>query len=324
MWKIKNIEINSPLVLAPMAGYTDLPFRKVYKEFKVGLVYTEMISAMAIHYNSSRTFKMLDIAENEHPIAVQIFGGELNSLLETAKYLDNNSSCDIIDINMGCPVPKVLASDSGSKWLLDPIKAYNMVKQIVESVKKPVTCKMRLGWDLKTQNYLEYAKLMEKAGISAIAVHGRTRSQYYAGEVNYQAIKEIKASLNIPVIANGNINSLKQALYVLNETKADAIMLGRGILGNPYLLLEIDASLNNKKFEYPPLKDKLLVFIKLANYAVAYYKDEEFAIKQLRGQAIFFIKGLPFANEYKNKLTQIISIKELENIFKELLERLTD
>jgi nifR3 family TIM-barrel protein len=309
MWKIKDVEINSPIVLAPMAGFTDLPFRKLCVEMGAGLVYTEMISAMAIHYNSNKTFKMLDIDSHEHPIAVQIFGGELDALIETVKYL-NEIDCDIIDINMGCPVNKVLASNAGSKWLLDPQKSFLMMQEIVRVAKKPVTCKMRIGWDNQHKNYLEYALLMEKAGVAMLAVHGRTKSQMYSGNVDYQAIKEIKEHLHIPVVANGDIKSYKEAYEVLAFTKCDGVMIGRAALGNPYIF--------TKQIEIS-LEDKLQILYKLGQELVNYYKDEESAMHRLRAQSVMFIKGYTNANEFKVRFVNMNTLNDLLSIINDYL-----
>ena len=235
MWKIGNVEIKNQVVMAPMAGITNIAFRKLIKSFGAGLVVSEMISDKAICYRNEKTLDMLAIDEDEHPMSLQLFGGEVSSMVEAAKYLEEHTNADIIDLNSGCPVNKVLKAGAGSDWLRDPERAYEIVHAIVESVHLPVTIKMRIGFDSKHINVVEYAKLMEKAGVSAIAVHGRTRSQFYEGHADWSYIKQVKEAVSIPVIGNGDITSPLDAKRMIEETGCDAIMIGRAALGNPWI-----------------------------------------------------------------------------------------
>lgn len=230
MWKIGDIEINNKVVLAPMAGVCNAAFRLTVKEFGAGLVCAEMVSDKAILFNNEKTMKMLYIDENERPLSLQIFGGEKETLVEAAKYVDQNTTADIIDINMGCPVSKIIKCEAGARWLLDPPKIYEMVSAVVEAVNKPVTVKMRIGWDDDHIYAVENAKMIEKAGAAAIAVHGRTRVQMYEGHADWSVIKQVKEAVSIPVIGNGDVTSPERAKQMLEETGVDAVMIGREAL----------------------------------------------------------------------------------------------
>ena len=244
-WKIKDVELNNQVIVAPMAGVTDLAYRLILKEFEAGLIYTEMVSDKGLLFENQKTREMVEVLDLEKPIALQLFGSEVDSMVEAAKFIDQNSNCDIIDINMGCPVNKVVKSGAGSKLMTTPDLAYEIVSKIVKVVKKPVTVKIRAGWDHKNINAVEYAKLMESAGVSAIAVHGRTRSDMYSGRANWDIIKEVKEAVKIPVIGNGDIKTPEDAKSMLEYTKCDAIMIGRGLLGNPFLIKQTVDFLEN-------------------------------------------------------------------------------
>lgn len=321
MFKIGNIIIENKIVSAPLAGFTTLPYRILAKKFGAGLVYAEMVSDKALVYKNEITYKMLRIDNSEHPVAMQLFGGDLDSMVEAAKIIDKYCDCDIIDINMGCPIPKVLKAGGGSKWLLDPLKSYEIVKTIVENVSKPVTCKIRIGWDSKSINGVEYAKLMEKAGVKAIAVHGRTKSQMYEGKANWEYIKLIKDSLSIPVIGNGDILSAEDALRMLKETGCDAIMIGRGALGNPFIFEQAKALIeDNKIIPLPDLDRRIEVCLSFAKDLVNYYENEEMAIKEMRSHTCWYIKGFPYSNLVKSKIHACTKYQELVNILTDYLK----
>ena len=238
---IGKIKIDGSVVLAPMAGVTNLAYRQMCKKYHAALVYSEMISDKGIFYHDKKTLALAKIDKNEHPIAIQIFGGDLDTLLYAAKFVDQNTEADIIDINMGCSVPKILKSNAGSAYLLDPERIYKTIKTIVENVKKPVTVKIRIGWDHQHINALEVAKKIKEAGASALAIHGRTKSDLYRGHVNYQIIKEIKENLkDFPIIVNGDITTPQKAKEILEYTQCDAVMIGRASYGNPYIFKQID------------------------------------------------------------------------------------
>ena len=320
-YKIKDIVVNSKVVLAPMAGVTNIAYRKMCKKYGAGMVTTEMISDKGIFYNDKKTKELAKIDDTEHPIAIQIFGGEIDTLINAAKWVENETDADIIDINMGCPVPKVLKSDAGSKYMLDVDRIYNTVKSVVENVKKPVTVKIRLGWDHDSINILETSDAIIKAGASALAIHGRTKSDYYGGTVNYDLIRQVKERHpDFPIIANGDINSPEKAKEVLDFTKCDAVMIGRPSYGNPYIFKRIAHYLDTGE-----LLDDLTFAEKLdilKDYAVdlVNYKGEYIAMKELRGQASWFIKGCKNGAKLRDEISKIQSMEDLDNIIKKALE----
>ena len=237
MWKIGNVEIKNRIVFAPMAGISNEVFRGLIKEMNAGLIYSEMVSNMGIIYNSKNTLDMLKINDKERPISIQIFGSDVESFVKAAKYVEENAKPDIIDINMGCPVPKVaVKSQAGSGLLKNPDKIYEIVSAVVKNVNIPVTVKIRSGWNNSNINFIEVAKQIEKAGASAIALHPRTREQGYSGNADWNKIKELKEAVSIPVIGNGDIKTIYDAEKMLKETNCDAIMIGRATIGNPWFI----------------------------------------------------------------------------------------
>lgn len=323
--KIGNIEIKSKIVSGPMAGFTNLPYRKMVKEFGAGLVYAEMVSDKALCYKNENTWQMLRISKDEHPVAMQLFGHDLDTMVEAAKIIDKYCDCDIIDINMGCPVPKVLKAGAGSNFMREVENAYLVTKAIVENVSKPVTCKIRLGWDKNSINCVEFAKLMEKAGVKAIAIHGRTKSQMYDGTADWSYIKKIKESVNIPVIGNGDIKTYLDAKRMLDETGCDAVMIARGALGNPYIFTQIKEYLENG-IVIPEwtIEERIETCKRFAIDLVDYYQNELAAMKEMRTHASWFLKGQRNANKYKVRVCQVTTLKELFDVLDEYLNSLNE
>ena len=321
-WKIGNVEIANQVVLAPMAGISNSPFRRICKEMGCGLIYAEMVSDKAIMYGNKKTIDMLYMTDFERPISQQIFGTDVSSFVIAAKYICSNMHPDIIDINMGCPVPKVaLRAQAGSALLKSPSKIYDIVKAVVDVVDVPVTVKIRSGWDANSINAVEVAKIIEKAGASAICVHPRTRSQGYRGEADWSVIKAVKDSVNIPVIGNGDIKTAEDAKRMLDETGCDAIMIGRGVLGNPWLIEQTVAYLNGEFVSQPNKIDKVDMCIKHLNY-LSDVKDEKVARLEIRNHIGWYFKGLVGANEIKNKVYQCDSIHDIMQVLTSYREEL--
>lgn len=317
MFKIGNVTIENRVIMAPMAGITNMAFRTIIKEFGAGLVYSEMVSDKALCYRNPKTLAMLQVDETEHPMSMQVFGGDRDSIVEAAKFIDQNSNCDIIDINMGCPVNKVLKADAGSKLLLYPDKIYDIVKGVVENVNKPVTVKIRAGFDKEHINAVEVAQLIEKAGASAIGIHGRTRSQMYEGKADWGIIKQVKEAVQIPVIGNGDITNVEEAKRMLDETGVDAIMIGRAALGNPWLIKQIvDVVENKQPLVEPTYQEKIQQCLNHARKLME-IEPEKVAMTQMRGHAPWYIKGLKSSSKAKDQLAKVDTYQEVENILKE-------
>ena len=314
-WKIRDIEIQNQVTIAPMAGISNGAFRSLVAHYKPGIIYTEMVSDKAIVHGNERTLKMCEVYEGEHPIALQLFGEDVESMTEAAIYLDTQTNCDIIDINMGCPVPKIVKGSGGASLMKDPDKAVAIVESIVKHVKKPVTVKTRLGWDSKSLNVVEFAKRLEKAGASAIAIHGRTRVQMYEGNADYELIKQVKEALSIPVIVNGDITSTQKAEEVLAYTKADALMIGRGVLGRPWFVKEVIEALDGKKIEEISFEERFEIALLHAQRLVE-LKGENLGIKEMRGQLGWYLKGLPNSHKVKDDLAKMNSLEDFDRIMK--------
>ena len=320
MFKIGNVEIKNNVVLAPMAGISNSAYRTIIKEMGAGLIVAEMVSDKAIMYGSKKTVDMLYMTEFERPISQQIFGSDKESFVIAAKYIYENMKPDIIDINMGCPVPKVaISSQAGSALLKNPDKVYEIVKAVVESVPIPVTVKIRSGWDENNINAVEIAKIIESAGASAITIHPRTRKQGYSGKANWNIIKEVKESVNIPVIGNGDINSCYDAKRMLDETGCDAVMIGRGVLGNPWLIKECVEYLENGILpKEVTLKEKIDMIKKHLNLLIE-TKPYKVALLEIRSHAAWYLKGLPNTKELKENIFKTSTKEELIKLLNEYL-----
>jgi len=319
-WKIRDIVIKNQFVLAPMAGVTNEAFRIICKKMNAGLVMAEMVSDKAIGFKNERTINMTKVNEIEHPISMQIFGGDKDSLVNAAKYIDNYSDADIIDINMGCPVLKVIKSGSGSALLKDPDKIYEFVKAVVEAVKKPVTVKIRIGWDMESINCVEVAKKIEAAGASAITVHGRTRSQFYSGNADWKYIKMVKEAVKIPVIGNGDVTSIDSAKKMLEETGCDAVAIARGALGNPFLFRELNAYFDEDKIIDRPDNKEIYDTILWHHQLLLDLKGSHLALLEMRSHVAWYIKGMPGSAKIKDLCNRQTNFEDVSKILKEYLK----
>lgn len=308
--KIGNVELENNLILAPMAGVTNRPFRMICKEYDVGMVCTEMASARAMFHNDVKTKRLLNTDGEKRPISMQIFGSDEESMAFAAKYVSNMA--DIVDINMGCPAPKVVKNGDGSKLLLDLEKAESIIKSVVQNADVPVTLKIRKGWDKENIVAVEIAKIAEKNGIAAITVHGRTRSEFYTGKADLEIIKKVKENVKIPVIGNGDIVDGETAKRMFEYTGVDGIMIGRGSFGNPWIFREIITYLNTgEKIEQPSNEEKLEVIKKHIHLAVE--EKGEIAVKELRKHIAWYTKNLKNSSEFRASINKIETKEELEN-----------
>ena len=317
--KIGNVELKNNIILAPMAGITNLPFRSICKKFGPGLVYTEMASSKAIFHNDQKTKRLLNTEGEERPIAIQIFGSDEQTMGYAAKYV--SKLADIIDINMGCPAPKVVKNGDGSKLLLDLEKAEKVMKAVVENVTVPVSLKFRAGWDKEHIVATQVAKIAEKSGISAITIHGRTRSEFYSGKADLEIIKKVKESVSIPVIGNGDIIDEQSAYEMFEKTGVDGIMIGRGSFGNPWIFQNIIHYLQTgEKLPEPSNKEKLEIIEEHINLAIK--EKGEIAVKELRKHIAWYTKNLKNSSEFRSWVNQIETEQELKEKVKEYFNSL--
>jgi putative TIM-barrel protein, nifR3 family len=286
-WKIGDITIPNQVVVAPMAGVTNSAFRVICKKFGAGYVVCEMISDRGIMYHNQKTLSMMKVEEVEHPMGIQIFGGTKETLVQAAKFVDEHTEADVIDINMGCPVNKVVKTDAGAKWLLDPKKVYEMVSYVTDAVKKPVTVKMRIGWDLDHVYAVENALAAEKAGASALAMHGRTRKQMYTGHADWNVLKQVADQLTIPFMANGDVRSAEDAKAMLETTGADAVMIGRAAMGNPWMLKQTAHYLETGELIPEATPAQKVAIAKEHLHRLIDLKGEGLAVREFRGQSTF-------------------------------------
>lgn len=320
MFKIGDVEIENRVVLAPMAGVCNAAFRLTVKEFGAGLVCAEMISDKALLFGNEKTMKMLYIDENERPLSLQISGGEKDSLVEAAKYVDRNTTADIIDINMGCPVSKIIRCEAGARWLLDPDKIYDMVSAVVGSVSKPVTVKMRIGWDSAHIYAVENAKMAEKAGAAAISMHGRTREQMYEGVADWDIIRQVKRAVDIPVIGNGDVTSPELAEKMLEETGVDAVMIGREALGNPWMIYRTVHYLETGELPDEPEMAEKMEVMKLHMDRLIHLKGEKIAVMEMRKHASWYLKGIKGNGNMRKLINQSETRDELAGIIDGFIE----
>lgn len=319
-WKIGNVEIKNQVVLAPMAGYSNTSFRKIIKDMGAGLIFAEMVSDKALVYQNAKTLELLKMSEEERPIAQQIFGSDVESFVEAARIVESVMHPDIIDINMGCPVPKVAVSaQAGSALLKNPDKIYQIVSEVVKVVSVPVTVKIRLGWDESSINCVEVAKVIESAGASAITLHARTRAQGYSGKARWEYIKQVKENVSIPVIGNGDVKTCFDAKRMILETGCDAVMIGRGVLGNPWLIRDCVEYLESGSVPKPVSNQEKIEMMKRHFELLKQDKNEKVALLEIRSNILFYLKGMPGNKEMKTRICEAKSEEDIYSLLNQYL-----
>lgn len=322
-WKIGNVEMENQVVVAPMAGVSNTTFRKICKDFGAGLVVAEMVSDKALVFANAKTLELLKMSEQERPISQQIFGSDITSFVEAAKIVEKVMHPDIIDINMGCPVPKVaVKNQAGSALLKNPEKIKKIVAAVVKAVSVPVTVKIRSGWDEASINACQVAKIIEEAGAKAITIHARTRAQGYSGKANWQIIKDVVDAVNIPVIGNGDVMSCYDAKRMLEETGCQAVMIGRGLLGNPWLIRDCVDFLENGKLPKEITYDEKIDMMECHLKELVKDKSENQAVSEIRSHLLNYLRGLPENKDMKNRICQCKTEKEIIDILEEYRKKL--
>ena len=317
--KIGSLELENNIIVGPMAGISNQSYREMVKQFDPGLVCSEMISDKAIVYNNRKTMKMTEVSAQERPLSLQLFGHEMESMVQAACFFDRSTDCDIIDINMGCPVPKVVNTGAGSALLKDPEYAGQLVKAIVQAVKKPVTVKIRSGWDDDHITAVQMAEKLEAAGAAAICVHPRTRNQYYAGHSNWDIICQVKQAVKIPVIGNGDIKTVDDMIEMGRLTNCDGFMVARGALGNPWLISQlVHYQRTGERLPDPDYRERISQCLQHA-HRLCQLKGERVGIKEMRGHACWYINGLPNNNRVKARINETDTLLQLETLMGDYL-----
>ncbi|WP_129045354.1 tRNA dihydrouridine synthase DusB [Companilactobacillus metriopterae] len=320
-WKIGDVTIPNQVVVAPMAGITNSSFRMTAREFGAGMVVCEMISDQGIHYRNDKTLNMLFVDPKEHPVSIQIFGGSKESLAEAAQYVAENTAADIIDINMGCPVKKIIKSDAGSKWLLDPDQVYDVVKTVSSAIDKPLTIKMRTGWDDDHIYAVENALAAQEGGAAAIAMHGRTREQFYSGKANWDILHDVAEKLTIPFMGNGDVKTPQDAKYMLDVVGADAVMVGRAVLGNLWKLNAMQQYIETGILVPDPTTREKIDIAKVQLERLVDLKGEEIGVPEFRQQAAYYLKGIPHAVRTRAEVMKVDTMKEVFDLLDSFVEQ---
>ena len=313
--QIGSVTLENNLILAPMAGVTDLPFRLLAKEQGAGLICMEMVSAKALQYNNKNTYQLLEVDERERPVSLQLFGSDPDCISEMAKKIEDKPF-DILDINMGCPVPKVVNNGDGSALMKNPKLAGEILRKTVKAIKKPVTVKIRKGFDEEHINAVEMAKIAEDAGVAAIAVHGRTREQYYSGKADWDIIAKVKEAVSIPVIGNGDILDAKDVIAMKEQTGCDGFMIGRGAQGNPWIFHQILHYFETGELiGKPPMEEMIETMLRHAKMQISYKGDELSGIREFRKHAAWYTAGYKNSSRLRGMINEVTTYQELEELF---------